>query len=89
MRSPADVFFYSGHGAWWNGALLRDQGANAPHHYDDWLVAETLLKSWHKTDDWNRSPWDLDVLIINLKAANALGLTISREMQSSADEVIE
>ena len=40
VRSPADIFFYSGHGAWWDGNLLRDQGN---HHSDSWLEPNELL----------------------------------------------
>jgi hypothetical protein len=77
VRSPADVFFYTGHAAWWDGCLLIDPGG---HDYKDWLapdkfgkkhVAEDpsvpeLLSFWKKNSaDIQRSPMDLDVLIFN------------------------
>ena len=62
VRSPADVFFYSGHGAFWDCNLLREQ---ADHTYEDWLSPETILEAWKRQKDANGMPWDLDVLIIN------------------------
>jgi hypothetical protein len=66
VRSPADVFFYSGHGGWWNCNLLReDHTSGATTGYPLWLSPETLLDSWKKQKDITTSPMDLDVLIIN------------------------
>ncbi len=66
VRSPADVFFYSGHGGWWNCNLLReDHTSSATTGYPLWLSPETLLDSWKKQKDITTSPMDLDVLIIN------------------------
>jgi hypothetical protein len=66
VRSPADVFFYSGHGGWWNCNLLReDQTGWATTGYPLWLSPETLLASWRQQKDIATSPMDLDVLIIN------------------------
>jgi hypothetical protein len=66
IRSPADVFFYSGHGGWWNCNLLRDDHASgATTGYPLWLSPETLLDFWKKQTDITTSPMDLDVLIIN------------------------
>jgi hypothetical protein len=66
VRSPADVFFYSGHGGWWNCNLLReDHTSSATTGYPLWLSPETLLASWTKQTDITTSPMDLDVLIIN------------------------
>lgn len=66
VRSPADVFFYSGHGGWWNCNLLReDHHSGASTGYPLWLSPETLLAHWMKHKDVNTSPMDLDVLIIN------------------------
>jgi hypothetical protein len=77
VRSPADVFFYTGHAAWWDGCMLIDTGG---HHYKDWLAPDKygkdnvaqdpsvpeLLSSWQKNSaDIQRSPMDLDVLIFN------------------------
>ena len=66
IRSPADVFFYSGHGGWWNCNLLReDPTSGATTGYPLWLSPETLLEAWKKQTDITTSPMDLDVLIIN------------------------
>src|SRR5262249_17949035 len=66
VRSPADVFFYSGHGGWWNCNLLReDHTSGASTGYPLWLSPETLLDAWQKQKDISTSPMDLDVLIIN------------------------
>lgn len=63
VRSPADIVFYSGHGAWWDGNLLIDQGG---HNYDSWLEPAELLYSWKKdSSNLQTSPMDIDVLIIN------------------------
>jgi hypothetical protein len=62
FRSPADVFFYSGHGAWWDCTLLREQ---AGHTYDSWLDPETIVDAWQMGRDVHRSPWDINVLVIN------------------------
>src|SRR5262249_9735969 len=68
VRSPADVFFYSGHAAYWTGKLVWDRGGN-PHSRDNWedfLGPEDLIDFWGKqTPDLQRSPDDLDILIIN------------------------
>jgi hypothetical protein len=52
VRSPADVFFYSGHGAFWNGSLLLDTTSG----YKPWLTPKQILEAW-------KVP--IDVLIIN------------------------
>jgi hypothetical protein len=66
VRSPADVFFYSGHGGWWNCNLLReDPTSGATTGYPLWLSPETLLDAWKQQRDISTSPMDLDVLIIN------------------------
>ena len=63
VRSPADIVFYSGHGAWWDGNLLRDQGH---HTYDSWLEPAELLGSWMRdASNLQASPMDIDALIIN------------------------
>ena len=64
IRSPANVFFYSGHGAWWDCSLLLDVGHDL---YSNWLDPEDILPEWRKQGvDVTRSPWwNLDVLIIN------------------------
>jgi hypothetical protein len=62
VRSPADVFFYSGHGAFWDCNLLLEQ---PDHTYLDWLSPEEILDSWKRQRDTNSMPWDLDVLIVN------------------------
>jgi hypothetical protein len=62
VRSPADLFFYSGHGAYWDCNLLREQ---ANHEYEDWLAPEEILDAWQRQRDQNSMPWDLDVLVIN------------------------
>jgi hypothetical protein len=66
VRSPADVFFYSGHGGWWNCNLLReDHHSTATTGYPLWLSPEEILGFWKKQTDITTSPMDLDVLIIN------------------------
>jgi hypothetical protein len=77
VRSPADVFFYSGHGAWWNCNLLREQ---ANHLYENWLSPEQILESWKRQTDVNSMPWDLDVLIIN--GCSVLGNTGPSELNA-------
>ena len=63
VRSPADIVFYSGHGPWWDGNLLREQ---AHHTYDSWLDPAELLGSWMRdTSNLQASPMDIDALIIN------------------------
>jgi hypothetical protein len=57
LRSAADVFYYSGHGAYWDGSLIL------PNH-DDWLSPEALLAYWRPQKQSTKGPWDLDVLII-------------------------
>jgi hypothetical protein len=52
IHSPADVFFYSGHGSWKTCSLLLDQGHDS---YAGWLDPEEL-------SDWEEPP---HVLIIN------------------------
>jgi hypothetical protein len=64
VRSPADVFFYSGHGAWWDCSLLHETG-NRQNPYEPWLTSEQLLPAWRRQPALARSPMDLDVLIIN------------------------
>jgi len=63
MRSPADVFFYSGHGLLTSGQLARSRGP--VHDYQDWLSGQELLKFWKKSASVGGVPIDLDVLIIN------------------------
>jgi hypothetical protein len=63
VRSPADVFFYSGHGLLTNGNLVRGRGFF--HDYQDWVSAAELLGEWGRAPDVNTAPMDLDVLIIN------------------------
>jgi hypothetical protein len=63
IRSPADVFFYSGHGAWWNCSLLRKQAGD--DNYDTWMKSKDLVPQWRRQPSMHRSPLDLDVLIIN------------------------
>jgi hypothetical protein len=63
IRSPADIFFYSGHGLLTTGQLARSRGL--AHDYEDWLSAEDLLKSWRRAVDLATSPIDLDAFIIN------------------------
>lgn len=63
VRSPADIVFYSGHGAWWDGNLLRDQGH---HTYESWLEPGELLGYWMRdASNLKASPMDIDILIIN------------------------
>lgn len=60
VRSPADVFYYSGHGLSRNGKLVIDiQNKQCPERgtYRDWLGASDLIPFW-------TSPMDLDVLIL-------------------------
>jgi hypothetical protein len=57
LRSAADVFYYSGHGAYWDGNLIT------PSH-DDWMSPETLLAYWRPQKQSTKGAWDLDVLII-------------------------
>jgi hypothetical protein len=59
VRSPADVFFYSGHAGFWNGNLVLD---TAGHGYAPWLDPEELLASWDVPDT---GPIPVDVLILN------------------------
>ncbi len=56
IRSPADIFYYSGH------AL----GGNLVDHptYDTWLTPADLLKSWRTGKTLSNSPMDIDALII-------------------------
>ncbi|MEM6489084.1 MAG: hypothetical protein AAF677_12605 [Pseudomonadota bacterium] len=63
VRSPADVVFYSGHGGWWNGALLR--GTVFGHTYDDWLTPETLLVEWQADRGKLIGAGDIELLVIN------------------------
>ncbi|MBL8799876.1 MAG: hypothetical protein JNM56_38700 [Planctomycetia bacterium] len=58
VRSPADIFYYSGHGAIWNGKIILH-----PNH-DDWCTPEDILHNWKMKGNTN-SPADLDVLILN------------------------
>lgn len=53
IRSPADVFFYSGHGSWSTCELLQDRGHD---HYAGWLAPEKILPSWKEP---------VEILIIN------------------------
>lgn len=62
LRSPADVFYYSGHGLSSSGKLAVDTGpgpASCPASgpFADWLGPADLVPHW-------RSPMDLDVLVI-------------------------
>jgi hypothetical protein len=63
IRSPADVFFYSGHGLLDSGQLARSRGL--AHVYEDWLAPEQLLESWKQTPSLATTPMDLDVFVIN------------------------
>jgi hypothetical protein len=73
VRSPADVFFYTGHGFWKDGNLLASRARHVTdedmrisgHWYRDWLSPETLLQYWQMGSDFHRSPMDLDALVIN------------------------
>jgi hypothetical protein len=77
VRSPADVFFYSGHGSAVDGSFYSDAGpdrAQPGHRVTPfWLAPGQLLPYWSKTQmhDVLRSPMDLDVLIIN--GCNVIG----------------
>lgn len=63
VQSPADIVFYSGHGAWWNGNLLREQPG---HSFAGWLEPEELLGAWMRdSSNPKASPMDIDALIIN------------------------
>jgi hypothetical protein len=62
VRSPADLFYYSGHGLSGSGKLAVDVGANpaacpSQGPYADWLGPGDLTAVW-------RSPMDLDVLVL-------------------------
>ncbi len=57
VRSAADVFYYSGHGAFWNGGLIL------PNH-DNWLTPEALLDYWRRQPKTGKGPMDLDVFFI-------------------------
>ncbi len=57
FRSPADVFFYSGHGGWRSCNLLIDVGAGRADQYQPWLAADDLVEVWRGRP--------VDVLIIN------------------------
>jgi hypothetical protein len=63
LSNPADIFFYSGHGAWGTGSLLREQG---DHQYEEWLTPDEVFQQWrnHSSDPKVHTN-DLDVLIIN------------------------
>ena len=65
VRSPADVMFYSGHGAWWDGNLLVELPGD--HNYRDWIGPKEVLAAWNGNDPRSRckSADDLDCLIIN------------------------
>jgi hypothetical protein len=65
IRSPADVFFYSGHAAWWDCSLLREDPAHYSSGYEKWMTPDKLLTSWRTPKPPTVSPRDLDVLIIN------------------------
>ena len=68
VRSPADVFFYSGHGAYWKCKLVWDRGGNVDdrNNWEDFLHPDDLVDFWSKqSEDILRSPMDLDILIIN------------------------
>jgi hypothetical protein len=58
VRSPADIFYYSGHGAIWNGKIILH-----PDH-EDWCTPEDILNAWKMKGNAN-APADLDVLILN------------------------
>ena len=58
VRSPADVMYYSGHGAIWNGQIVLH-----PDH-EDWCTPEAILDKWKMKGNEN-CPADLDVLILN------------------------
>src|SRR5262249_16396751 len=63
IQSPADVLFYSGHGAFWSCELLHEFSERAGT-YEDWLSPEEVLASW-KSPGQLGSILDPNVLIIN------------------------
>jgi hypothetical protein len=63
MSSPADIFFYSGHGLLTTGNLVRSRGFFPD--YQDWLSPTRLLEQWGRAPNVDTAPMDLDVLIIN------------------------
>jgi hypothetical protein len=69
FRSPADVFFYSGHGSWKWCSLLIDAGVGADGEelYPEWLTPEAILEAWQDRP--------VDVLIIN--GCSVLGAGLS------------
>jgi hypothetical protein len=68
VRSPADVLFYSGHGAWDTCNLSWFLGGDRedPDNWEKFLGSDDLIDFWSKQGpDIQRSPMDLDILIIN------------------------
>ncbi|QDU28829.1 hypothetical protein ETAA8_39340 [Anatilimnocola aggregata] len=63
MRSPADVFFYTGHGL---GGNLVTHGGPGEGLHDDFMTPEELLQAWTVTNPiLGPKSLDVDVLIIN------------------------
>jgi hypothetical protein len=63
IQSPADVLFYSGHGAFWSCELLHEYNERAGT-YTDWLGPEGVYLAW-KSPGQLGSDLDPNVLIIN------------------------
>jgi hypothetical protein len=57
VRSEASIFYYSGHGAFWDGSLIE------PSH-EHFVTPEDLLAYWHKNTRHRKGPMNLDCLII-------------------------
>src|SRR5262249_22051542 len=63
VRDPADIVFYSGHGAWWTGDLVTE---GPGHTYPEWVTPEELLVNWEgRMPNKHRTPWAMSALIIN------------------------
>ncbi len=63
IQSPADVLFYSGHGAFWSCELLHEFSEH-DGTYEDWLGPEEVFDNW-KSPGQLGSSLDPNVLIIN------------------------
>jgi hypothetical protein len=63
IQSPADVLFYSGHGAFWSCELLHEF-SEQEGTYEDWLSPEEVFDNW-KSPGQLGSNLDPNVLIIN------------------------
>ena len=55
VQSPADIFFYSGHGLLTNGQLVRGRGFF--HDYQDWLSPRDVLDEWGVDGDAVMRRW--------------------------------